>query len=300
MSYVKKNIPEKAIPYLKEVLNLSRERHDVKLEKEGHRHLAKAYEQLGDFEQAHREQEYYADLMKELLKEESRAALLDKEHDAAVDKKQIEAALDHLSLLDDRKSKILAGGSISILILGGMLFFFIRKKKNLEADREKFQESYALLNDQNKALKTRLTELAAKKSTDTTKSAPYKNSSLTEEDRKKYMQMILDHLEKEKPYLQFEFNQSELALTLAISKQHLSEVLRLCFDQNFYQLVNLYRVNEAQRIMQEPEYHDYKILAIAYEAGFSSKTSFNRVFKGHTGLTPSEYRKKLFPHTTTA
>ena len=50
--------------------------------------------------------------------------------------------------------------------------------------------------------------------------------------------------------------------------------------------------------MQDPKYDNYKILAIGYEAGFKSKTSFNRVFKTHVGLTPSEYKKKYVLSTT--
>ena len=34
------------------------------------------------------------------------------------------------------------------------------------------------------------------------------------------------------------------------------------------------------------------ILALALDAGFSSKTTFNRVFKEHIGYTPKEYLKK--------
>ena len=44
--------------------------------------------------------------------------------------------------------------------------------------------------------------------------------------------------------------------------------------------------------MKYPNFKDYKILVIAYKAGFKSKTSFNRVFKNHTGFTPSEFRKQ--------
>ena len=44
--------------------------------------------------------------------------------------------------------------------------------------------------------------------------------------------------------------------------------------------------------MKNPIYEEYKIVAIGYEAGFKSKTSFNRAFKNLVGVTPSEYRKK--------
>ncbi|MDX1385535.1 MAG: helix-turn-helix transcriptional regulator, partial [Thermoanaerobaculia bacterium] len=35
------------------------------------------------------------------------------------------------------------------------------------------------------------------------------------------------------------------------------------------------------------------LLALAHDAGFNSKTSFNRVFKAATGKTPSAWRRAL-------
>ena len=175
-----------------------------------------------------------------------------------------------------------------------MLFLYIRKKKNAESDSKRFKDDNILLQDENKNLRTKLLELALQQENSHETEAVYKNSSLTEEDRNRYMKLILDYMHKEKPYLNFDFNQTDLAARLSMSRHHLSEVLSLCFNQNFYQFVNLYRVNEAQDLMKDPNYGKYKMLAIAYESGFKSKTSFNRVFKNHTGITPSEYKRKYF------
>lgn len=292
MSYVKKEEPKKAIPLLKEVLVVATNRKDLELKKETHLHLAKAYKLLGDFKNSQKEQESYSEIMKVLLKEQSNAALLDLKHDSDTEKQNIESKLYSLTSIDNKKSKLLIGGGVSIVFLGGLLFFYIRKKKTIEADRELFKKTNSLLQNENKALKAKMIELAAVKKEQNPKTVQYKNSSLTEKDKNYYMKMILDYMENKKPYLDFEINQSELASQLSMSKHHLSEILNLCFDQNFYQFINLYRVNEAQKIMKDPNYKDYKVLAIAYEAGFKSKTSFNRVFKNHTGFTPSEFRKQ--------
>ena len=61
---------------------------------------------------------------------------------------------------------------------------------------------------------------------------------------------------------------------------------------SFYDFVNEYRVKEASKRLLDPAYREYTILAIALDAGFHSKTSFNRMFKKVTGLTPSQYIKQ--------
>jgi AraC-like DNA-binding protein len=62
--------------------------------------------------------------------------------------------------------------------------------------------------------------------------------------------------------------------------------------KNLYTFVNEYRVKEVIERFSDPKYNNYTILAIAFDAGFNSKTTFNSIFKNHTGLTPSEFRDK--------
>jgi AraC-like DNA-binding protein len=50
-------------------------------------------------------------------------------------------------------------------------------------------------------------------------------------------------------------------------------------------------VEEAKRRLLDPAKKHYSVLAIAEEVGFSSKSTFNSVFKKHVRMTPSEFRK---------
>jgi AraC-like DNA-binding protein len=43
--------------------------------------------------------------------------------------------------------------------------------------------------------------------------------------------------------------------------------------------------------IEDPKYDHLTLLAIAFECGFNSKSSFNNIFKQYTGYTPSEYKK---------
>ena len=55
--------------------------------------------------------------------------------------------------------------------------------------------------------------------------------------------------------------------------------------------MNEYRINYIRERMQQDQ--SSKILDLAMTAGFSSKSTFNAVFKQFTGLTPSQYRRQL-------
>ncbi len=63
-------------------------------------------------------------------------------------------------------------------------------------------------------------------------------------------------------------------------------------DKNFFLYINEFRIREAQKMMSDKNNTEMSILRIAYEIGFNSKATFNRMFKTVTGLTPTEYRRR--------
>ena len=52
-----------------------------------------------------------------------------------------------------------------------------------------------------------------------------------------------------------------------------------------------YRVREVQRRIAAGDARKVTMLALALDAGFASKSTFNVVFKKHTQQTPSDYRQ---------
>ena len=58
-------------------------------------------------------------------------------------------------------------------------------------------------------------------------------------------------------------------------------------------LINEYRLEEVKKSLEDPKHQNYTVLAIAYDAGFNSKSTFNDYFKKSTGMTPSQYKKTL-------
>lgn len=102
---------------------------------------------------------------------------------------------------------------------------------------------------------------------------------------------ISNRVESGELYLDGDLSLSRLASLTGVNKHHLSEVLNKHAGKNFYEFINDYRIAFVrERLTVEPE---RTILDIAFEAGFTSKSTFNAVFKQFTGQTPSQYRRGL-------
>jgi AraC-like DNA-binding protein len=62
--------------------------------------------------------------------------------------------------------------------------------------------------------------------------------------------------------------------------------------RNFAAFLNSYRLEEAKRLLADPNEARKQVLQIALEVGFGSIAPFNRAFKEATGMTPTEHRRK--------
>ena len=136
------------------------------------------------------------------------------------------------------------------------------------------------------AEKTPITTLASPIPTVT---IPDKNSLQLEMVRKKLDALI----QKEKPYLEPELTLPDIANKLHVGTHLLSKVINEMYQKNFHDFINSYRIEEFKHLAKQPKFRGYTIVSVAMEAGFNSKTSFNRAFKKIVGITPSEYLKSL-------
>lgn len=94
-------------------------------------------------------------------------------------------------------------------------------------------------------------------------------------------------------YADAELTLTTLALKLSIHPHDLSHIINVGLEKNFSDFINEFRVREVSRKMQDPASDKLTLLGIAYESGFNSKRTFNRVFKEITGKTPVEYKGGL-------
>jgi len=98
-------------------------------------------------------------------------------------------------------------------------------------------------------------------------------------------------MKTKKPFLDCELNLFKLATEMNISSHILSYVINTGFEENFFQFVNRYRIEEAKKLIIDCTMDHLSILGIGYEVGFNSKTVFNTTFKKMTGKTPSQFKK---------
>lgn len=121
----------------------------------------------------------------------------------------------------------------------------------------------------------------------------YQTSPL-DSDKKSVLKNHLEtYMRSAKPYLNSDLKISDLAEQLDIPSHHLSQIINQEYGLNFFDFVNQRRVAEAQKMLADNSYAHYTILAIAIEAGFNNKASFNRIFKKYTGMTPSAYKRYM-------
>lgn len=111
-----------------------------------------------------------------------------------------------------------------------------------------------------------------------------KNGSAEEQQARE----LHDYMAIKKPFLDPTLSLYDLASSMNWSTHELSVLLNRFLKTNFYEYINSYRVEEAKERLKQNEQR-FTVLAIAFDCGFNSKASFNRIFKQKTGMTPSDF-----------
>ncbi len=123
-------------------------------------------------------------------------------------------------------------------------------------------------------------------------SEKYAKSGLKDKQAEVYLKKLISFMDTEKPYLNRDLSIQDLSDMTKIPRHHITQVLNEKHGKNFFTFINEYRVQEVISRFNDPVNNNFTILAIAYDSGFNSKTTFNSIFKSITGTTPSEFREK--------
>jgi len=100
------------------------------------------------------------------------------------------------------------------------------------------------------------------------------------------------HNSPEKSYLDPLITLNDLAKQCKIPVHYLSQILNEELHMNFYNYINLHRIEDAKQLLSNPKNKDMTILEVLYAMGFNSKSVFNTAFKKHVKISPSEYKKR--------
>lgn len=105
----------------------------------------------------------------------------------------------------------------------------------------------------------------------------------------RYQELVSNYFKSSKNYLNPDFTYDDFVREIGIEKKDLSIILNQELNISFFNLLALKRIEKAKELMKEkPDL--YTLEYIMFEAGFQSKSTFNRNFKRIEGMTPSEYR----------
>ena len=120
----------------------------------------------------------------------------------------------------------------------------------------------------------------------------YSSSRLDNETKMALVQRIQNVMENTSEYCQSDFDLNHLAELVGSNTSYVSQAINEYYHVNFRNLVNRYRIREAQiRLLDTRKYGNLKIKAIAESVGYKSMTNFIELFKNATGMTPSVYQK---------
>ena len=118
-----------------------------------------------------------------------------------------------------------------------------------------------------------------------------KISGTDKHKNKELLNEIFTWIQDQKVYLNPELQLEDVAKKFNKSKGYISQLISANHELNFTDYINKLRIDESKKILGDPTYSKYTIVAIGLESGFNSKSSFYTAFKKHTGKTPLQYKR---------
>ncbi len=128
----------------------------------------------------------------------------------------------------------------------------------------------------------------------TAQNGKYRSSPIDVEKLESSKAALIQLMEEERPYLDAGLRIESLAKQLGMPSHHLSQILNEAIGANFNDFVNGYRIAEVKRRLSDGKHRHLSLEALGMDCGFSSKATFNRVFKKMENCTPSEFAGRHF------
>lgn len=103
------------------------------------------------------------------------------------------------------------------------------------------------------------------------------------------IKLIEDAINVDRIFTKPKLSLQEMASHIKISPRQLSAIINQTYHCSFSDFINQHRVEEVKKRIRNKDNNQLTLIAIAYEAGFNSKSSFNAMFKKFTGKTPNQF-----------
>ena len=182
--------------------------------------------------------------------------------------------------LDQVKNGSLIFVLIGFVTLGLVLFYY--RNKTLEFVKRIMPDSKDGFADKRKYKKV---IQAIENSPTLSEKQKWNEDEIAKEIINKLERLMLE----EKIFMNTDISQKEIAKRLNTNTTYLSRTINLKYNLNFSAYINLFRIEEAKKIILNDKNKTYSFEGIANTVGFSSKSAFYNAFKKFTGKTPSEF-----------
>ena len=193
------------------------------------------------------------------------------------------------SKLDASKLKLYLAGGIILLIIITLIITIIQNSRLKKSQKMIVAENVKSfrIEEENIKLKDAIHQGNIPKTTEI-------QSDKTEETSDKILyREIVELLDQNKLYKNPEFNLAMLAKELNTNRSYISKAINEGGNKTFIEFISDYRIAESKRLLCSMDIKQITIEAIGKEAGFNSKSTFFRVFKTNTGVTPSFFLNNL-------
>ena len=112
-------------------------------------------------------------------------------------------------------------------------------------------------------------------------------------NNEKQIKQLLNLFEEKQIFKNPDLRITDVALLMGSNRTYMSNMLNMNMNTSFNELVNSYRVEYAVKLLRSTESENMPMADIAIEAGFPSLSTFYRIFKNKTGISPGEYRTQV-------
>ena len=197
-------------------------------------------------------------------------------------------------LLQKEQNRVMALVGITFVVLIVVLLFYINYRRKNRLYKQIVRESVDWLGKERQFSKRiaeqekQLQELIGKAGA--VDGGRYSGSSLNKDSQQELFGRLERLMQNDQVYKNSLFTREKMAELLGTNRTYLSQTINEQTGLTFTHYMNKYRIEEARRILADPQ-DDTPIKAIAADLGFSSVTTFYTLFKAAVQMSPDQYRK---------